>query len=70
MQGRVPEQQSVLMAQKNINFRRTKIARAKAAVKKAPGCLEEKKPARSQKDSPKQVDLNALLDTLNFGFIG
>jgi hypothetical protein len=56
------------MAPKKINFGRTTIARAKAAVKRN-RAAKRKKPAHNQKDNPKQVELepklNALMDTLN-----
>jgi hypothetical protein len=60
--------QIVGMAQMKINFRRTTIARAKAAVKRH-RAVKKKKAAHNQKDSPKQVELepklNAFLHTLN-----
>jgi hypothetical protein len=60
--------QIVGMAQMKINFRRTTIARAKAAVKRH-RAVKKKKAAHNQKDSPKQVELepklNAFPHTLN-----
>jgi len=57
------------MAQKKINFGRTTIAGAKAAVKRHRAAKKKKRPLTNQKDSPKQVELkpklNAFLDTPN-----